>query len=73
MEKGRDFIALNIALLTISDTRTPADDRSGTSARTAGCRYRASDARPTDRARRYLSNSCAGLAMDCRCASAGRY
>ena len=29
MEKGRAFIPLNIALLTISDTRTLVDDRSG--------------------------------------------
>ena len=29
MNKERDFIPLNIALLTVSDTRTPTDDRSG--------------------------------------------
>ena len=29
MNKERDFIPLNIALLTVSDTRTPADDKSG--------------------------------------------
>ena len=29
MNKERDFIPLNITLLTVSDTRTPADDRSG--------------------------------------------
>ncbi|MBW8755679.1 MAG: molybdenum cofactor biosynthesis protein B [Sphingomonadales bacterium] len=30
IDTGRTFIPINIALLTISDTRTPADDTSGT-------------------------------------------
>ncbi|MEM9764937.1 MAG: molybdenum cofactor biosynthesis protein B [Pseudomonadota bacterium] len=29
IDENRDFIALNIAVLTVSDTRTPGDDRSG--------------------------------------------
>ena len=28
-DEGRDFIAVNIAVLTVSDTRTEADDKSG--------------------------------------------
>ncbi len=29
IDDGRDFIPIKIAVLTVSDTRTPADDRSG--------------------------------------------
>ncbi|MEO1273850.1 MAG: molybdenum cofactor biosynthesis protein B [Pseudomonadota bacterium] len=29
IDESREFIALNIAVLTVSDTRTPEDDRSG--------------------------------------------
>ena len=29
IDEGRDFIAVNIAVLTVSDSRTEADDRSG--------------------------------------------
>ncbi|MEL6767549.1 MAG: molybdenum cofactor biosynthesis protein B [Pseudomonadota bacterium] len=29
IDESRDFIALNVAVLTVSDTRTPGDDRSG--------------------------------------------
>ena len=29
IDENREFVPVNIAILTVSDSRTPADDRSG--------------------------------------------